>query len=274
MHPGVCLTTPGRSDWSVRATAALLWAGRGAALYGVSAGYAWGLVRSEPEVVEVAVPYPRLVADRPDVSVSRSRTSSVRVDPIAWPHRISAAHTVFDLAADHPVDRVVTLAARSLDLGLCASDQLVVALAARPREGNRSLLLEVLTDVVAGSESAAEVRYVRDVERAHGLPRGIRQAAAGDGRRRDIEYVEFGVVIEIDGRSGHARWADRQRDGRRDRGALVQGRVTLRCYWPDLVPTACALAGDVVTILGMRGWPGPPVPCRPGCPLGEGSVPL
>jgi hypothetical protein len=92
VHPGVYLTTPGRSDWTVRAMSALLWAGAGAVLYRVSAGYAWGLVRAEPEVIEVAVPYSRLVTSRELVAVTRSRTSSARLDPLAWPHRISAPH--------------------------------------------------------------------------------------------------------------------------------------------------------------------------------------
>ena len=273
VHPGVYLTTPGRSDWSVRAMSSLLWAGPGAVLFRASAGYAWSLLRVEPEVIEVAVPYPRLVTSRERVQVTRSRTSSARVDPVAWPHRISAAHTALDLAGGQGVDRAVTLAARALDLRLCGPDELVAALASRPRQPHRTLLHEALTDVCAGSESAAEVRYVRDVERAHGLPAGRRQAPAGDGRRRDIEYEEFGVVVEIDGRLGHVGWANQQRDGRRDREAAADGRLTVRVFWPDLVPP-CALAGEVGTILRARGWTGWPQRCGPGCGLREGSVPL
>jgi len=273
VHPGVYLTTPGRSDWSVRAMSALLWAGAGAVLYRVSAGYAWGLVRAEPEVIEVAVPYPRLVTSRELIAVTRSRTSPARLDPLAWPHRISAPHTALDLSSGHDIDRAVTLAARALDLRLCTSGQLVAALSLRPKQPHRALLLEALTDVGDGSESAAELRYVRDVERAHGLPRGRRQAPVGDGRRRDIEYEEFGVVVEIDGRLGHVGWTNRQRDGRRDREAAADGRLTIRVFWPDLLPP-CALAGEVGTILRTRGWTGWPQRCGPHCGLREGSVPL
>ncbi len=46
LHPGVYLTTPGRGDWEVRAVAALLHLGAGAALFGRSAAYAWGLLGS------------------------------------------------------------------------------------------------------------------------------------------------------------------------------------------------------------------------------------
>ena len=273
VHPGVYLTTPGRSDWSVRSMAALLWAGRGAVLFGGSAGYAWGLLHAEPDVVHVAVPYPRLVSGRPGVAIKR-RTSASRVDPYAWPHRIASTHTVFDLADGRPLDRAVMLAACALDLRLCTADQLVTALASRKRQTDRRVLLEMLTDVAAGSNSAAELRYLRDVERAHGLPPSRRQAPIGDGRRRDVEHEEFGLVVEIDGRLGHQAWAERQRDGRRDRGAAVTGRLTVRAFWPDLVPTPCGLAGDVAAILSTRGWRGQPSACRPTCSLREGSVPL
>ena len=72
--------------------------------------------------------------------------------------------------------------------------------------------------------------------------------------------------MEVDGRLGHASWTDVQRDGRRDRSVAVAGRVTLRCYWTDLVPTACALAGEVAQVLRARGWSGRPTGMRPALP--------
>ncbi|WP_075052015.1 hypothetical protein [Gordonia malaquae] len=44
------------------------------------------------------------------------------------------------------------------------------------------------------------------VERAHGLPAPLRQAPTGVGRPgfRDLDYPEWGVVVELDGRLGHA----------------------------------------------------------------------
>lgn len=83
--------------------------------------------------------------------------------------------------------------------------------------------------------------------------------------------TKWGVVVEVDGRLGRASWTDVQRDGRRDRSALVAGRITLRCYWTDLVPTGCALAGEVGQVLRARGWTGAPRPCGPGCPVGSTS---
>ena len=178
---------------------------------------------------------------------------------------------MLDLGLTHGSDRAIALAAKAIGLELTTPQRLRGAVLLRPRQRDRSLLLEVLAEVADGCESPAERRYVRDVERAHGLPRGRRQTRYGGAGRRDVEY-EGGVVVEIDGRLGHSAWADVQRDGRRDRRTLASGRVTLRCYWTDLVPTACALAGDVSQVLRSRGWAGRPRRCGPSCTLDSGSV--
>ena len=72
--------------------------------------------------------------------------------------------------------------------------------------------------VGAGAHSLLELRYLRDVERPHGLPAAQRQARARLGSRnayRDVLYEQFGVAVETDGAVAHppeARWRDRERD--------------------------------------------------------------
>ncbi|HEY6741586.1 MAG TPA: hypothetical protein VI110_04440, partial [Lapillicoccus sp.] len=48
--------------------------------------------------------------------------------------------------------------------------------------------------------NAMELRYVRDVERAHGLPAGRRQrpAPGGGPERHDVAYDEQQVLVELD----------------------------------------------------------------------------
>ena len=265
--PGIYQTLPGCADWEARALAALLHAGTGAALVGRSAGFAWGLVRSEPETIEIVIPASRRVRAPEGVEVRRSRLLSNRVHPTEWPHRIVAEHTVLDIADGGTFDQAVSLAAKAIDLTVATPETLRAALASRPRQSYAAELLEALTDVADGAESAAEVRYVRDVERAHGLPAGRRQVPVNGGGRRDVEYEEWDLVVEVDGRLGHDGWRARQRDGRRDRKAAATGRLTVRCHWPDLVPTGCELAVDVGDILVTRGWTGRVVPCGDGCPV-------
>lgn len=247
------------------AVAALLKAGAGAALHRRSAGFVWGLVRSAPAPIEVVIPASRRVDPAEGIVVRRSRLLSTRVHPTEWPHRVTAEHTVLDLAAGAGFDRLVDLTAKALDLGIASPTSLRSALAQR-RVTFGTELDEALRDVGAGAESPAEVRYLRDVERPHGLPEGSRQVPIDGGLgRRDVEYDEWDVVVEIDGRLGHTGWCARQREGRRDRKAATTGRLTVRCHWVDLVPTGCELAADLALILSRRGWAGRPTRCGPGC---------
>lgn len=272
VHPGVYLTTPGRDDWETRAVAALLKAGSGAALRGQSAGFVWGLVRSAPSPIEVLIPASRRVEPVEGIVIQRSRLLSARVHPTQWPHRIRAEHTVLDLAAGAGFDRLVALTTKALDLGIATPESLRSALAER-RVAFGAELHEALCDVATGAESPGEVRYLRDVERAHALPMGRRQVPIDGGvGRRDVDYDEWEVIVEIDGRLGHTGWWARQREGRRDRKAATTGRLTVRCHWVDLVPTGCELAADLALILARKGWRGRPRRCGPGCMVGSKSA--
>jgi len=106
---------------------------------------------------------------------------------------------------------------------LTTANRLLAAVAARKRMRWRRDIRAILGDVGSGAESPLEVRYLRTVERAHGLPRGLRQAprARRGGRYYDdVGYAAFGVLVELDGRLGHG--ADGHfRDLRRDNAAAA-----------------------------------------------------
>ena len=265
-HPGVYLTTPGRDDWEVRAVAALLFVGGPVALAGPSAAFAWGLDRHEPPAVQVLVPAGRRASTRAGVEVTRTRRFDERIHPIAWPHRTTVEHTVLDLGLGASLDRVVALAARACQQGLTDERRLLDALGTRRGQTHGALLRECLADVGTGAESAAEVRYIRDVERVHGLPTATRQAVVGRSRRCDNLYEPEQLVLEVDGRLGHEGWSGRVRDGRRDRASARTGRLTVRAFWSDVAVTPCDLAEEVAALLSTRGWRGAPRPCRrAGC---------
>ena len=262
LHPGVYLTEPGRNDWEVTAMAALLACGRGAALSHESAAFAWGLLKGPGEGVRVLVPAGRNIEEPDGVRVVRSRTAVDRTHETAWPHRTTVEHTLLDLAQEASLDDAVGRLARAFQQGQTTERMVRQALAKRPRQRHRALLLEVLGDLGDGGESPAEVRWVRDVERAHGLPGAVRQQPTGDGGRRDNVYEELGLVVEVDGRLGHEGWDGRRRDGRRDRRAARSGRLTVRVFWDELVQSPCDLAVEVGELLRSRGWTGAPGACR------------
>jgi len=265
LHPGVYLTEPGRDDWEMRAVAALLHVGMPAALCGPSAAHAWGLSSSPGDDIHVLVPVGRRRSTRNGIVVIRSRRFDERVHPEAWPHRTTVEHTVFDRALGASLDRAVGLMAKACQLRQTDESKLRQALATRRTQTHFGLLMEVLGDF-GGIESAAELRYDRDVVAAHGLPVGQRQAAGPASISRDVEHEEFGVIVEVNGRKGHEGWLGQQRDGRRDRRAAASGRLTVRVFWIDVADGPCDLAAELSEIFVSRGWRGSPHACsRPGC---------
>jgi len=250
---------------------ALLAVGPPCCLTGSSAGQAWGLVPRAPDEelhltdVEVLVPTRRSGADLPGVTVRRSRHFDSRVHPTAWPPRTTIEHTAFDLALGHGADRAIALLAKACQLRLTTEGELAGVLLSRPTQPHRRTLAEALGLIGEGAESAAEVRYARDVERAHGLPKGTRQLPAPGARSRDSAYKDVAVVVEIDGRLGHVGWTGQQRAGARDRKAATAGLLTVRGGWTDVAVTPCEFAADLALIFRNRGWPGWARPCGAGC---------
>jgi hypothetical protein len=127
----------------------------------------------------------------------------------------------------------------------------------------RGLIDDVLADVASGALSALERRYLRDVERAHALPRARRQRVA-PGAVRDVEYRRWLTRVELDGRLGHEFSSDRWDD--RDVDSAVEGHLTVRIGWRQVLEP-CRLAGRMARILAARGWPDRPQPCGPSCQI-------
>lgn len=124
----------------------------------------------------------------------------------------------------------------------------------------------MIGDVDAGAQSPLELEHLRRVERAHGLPRSVRQARAGGARATwiDVDYVEFGTRVELDGRIRHVG-EGAFRDRRRDNRSVVEGRVTLRYGWHEVFGQPCAVAAEQAKVLAAHGWTGRPRRCGRQC---------
>jgi len=137
----------------------------------------------------------------------------------------------------------------------------------RRRLPHRRLLLTILEDVAAGAYSALERRYLLHVERPHGLPTGRRQRRVTRGKHaayRDVEYLGLRTVVELDGRLGHEKAVDRWGDLTRDCDSIVDGDVTVRIGWGQVLEP-CRLAVLVGRLLEARGWTGHLKPCGQVC---------
>jgi len=261
----VYLTSPGDPSWPALAWAGVLLGGDQARLGGTSAGHLHGLVAAPPPQILVLVPQHAVTRDRRPWHFRRE-SAGVRGASAGSPPRIGVEDTVLDLCDASTAFRAVGLVTDAVGSRRTSAAQLRRALAGRRRSRHRQLLDELLMDVAAGAESPLEVRYLRDVERAHDLPCGHRQNRSGLPFRRDVVYLEAGLVVELDGRLGH-EGDGHFRDMRRDNRTALAGEMTLRYGTADVGGRPCAVAYQVASALRLRGWPGWLTPCS-RCPQG------
>ena len=149
------------------------------------------------------------------------------------------------------------------------------ALDSRSRIRRRALLASVLDDIATGTCSALEQGYLDRVERAHGLPtarRQVRDSAKGVVYR-DVDYEEFGLLVELDGRVHHSSARDRDKDLDRDLDAALEERATVRLGWGQVFERSCATADKIGALLVKRGWDGSPTTC-PDCRIEDSGGPL
>jgi len=259
---------PPRESWL---WAAVLRAGPGAVLSHLTAAELHGLLDSPAGAIFVTVPSTRRIATR-GIIVRMSRRIEEARQPGREPPRTSVEETVLDLVElASTFDDACTWITRACARWLTTEEKLRDALAARKKMRWRPELDDVLAAAGDGIHSALEYRYLRDVERAHGLPRSRHQVRVVIGGRavyRDAYYDEYQLAVELDGRLAHPD-EERWRDSHRDIQAGAQGIQTVRYGWRDVYGRACQTAVLQARILQRRGWRGTPRPCSEGCPVGR-----
>jgi hypothetical protein len=182
--------------------------------------------------------------------------------------------TVLDLIQAAPnFDDAYAWICRAVGRRRTTADRIRLAMDARKKMRWRREIAIALADAADGALSVLEYRYVRRVERPHGLPAAKRQARVSQRTGNsylDNLYEEFGVSVELDGTAAHP--ADEQwRDKRRDNANMLGGILPLRFGLLDLGEHRCETAVAVATLLRSRGWTGSPRPCsRPGCAVRTG----
>lgn len=264
LHPGVYALFTGQPGREARLWAAVLWAGPDAMLSHSSAAELSGLIDKPGGLLHVTVPATRRVRPAPGLVIHTSLHARRARHPSLLPPRTRIEETVLDLVElAATFDDACGWVTRACGRRLTTQERLREAMALRGRMRWREALSPLLADPAGGLHSVLELRYYRDVERAHGLPRALRQARVVSGQRtryRDVLYAKYRVVVELDGRVAH-RNEDRWRDIRRDNAAAAEGCITLRYSWPDVTRYPCRTAAEVAQVLTSRGWPGPRRPC-------------
>ncbi|WOP17679.1 type IV toxin-antitoxin system AbiEi family antitoxin domain-containing protein [Raineyella sp. LH-20] len=169
------------------------------------------------------------------------------------PPVISVEHLICDLTIDLNETEIIDLVTNCLSRRLTDERTLIAVVDRRPRLSGRRFLIDLLHDS-GGLDSVLEYRFDDRVLKPHDLPTGARQAARS-GFFHDLLYEAFALIIELDGRLGHTGSA-KFRDFRRDNVGAVNGRVTLRYGWDDVMSRPCAVAGELATVLRRQGWQG------------------
>lgn len=232
--------------WTAQAWAGVLLAGNNARLAGAAAAHLHGLTETAPERIDVLGASP--VSDRPPWYFHRERVGVRDTRSPGEPPRTTLEDTVLDLCEGADVTQVLDWLTTAVQSQRTTPARIRRALERRRRYAGRTLLLELLGDVRQGAHSPLELRYLRDVERAHGLPEGVRQHTSRHRHQRDVYYERYRLVVELDGRLGH-EGTGRFRDMERDNHATVDGQASLRYGNADVAGLPCAVAWQVGPVL-------------------------
>ncbi|MEJ2890829.1 hypothetical protein [Actinomycetospora aeridis] len=271
VHEGVYALFTGPLPPEARRMAALLACRGGAMLSHETAAELHGFVKPDDDrPIHVTVRYGCSASRLDGVKVHRSRAFAHIGLPGSDPPMTSRVHTVLDLALAAPD---ATEAARrahlyALDAGVHPQALERAAELRRPARYRRAVA-DAVTLLRDGVLSELEHRYFVDVEQAHGLPVGRRQAPVlVDGVRRyeDIEYdmPRGTVTVRLDGFGTHRDRRTALIDRRRTVAAAVAGGVSVPFGYEEVTKFACRTTREVEALLRAAGWEEPLRPCG-GC---------
>jgi hypothetical protein len=175
LAPGVYHTAPSDPTWNGFAWAGVLIGGDGARLGPRASGFLHNLVDEAPRPVDVLVPVGRSARIGGEWRFSRERPGARSARSLGAPPRLTVEDSVLDLSATGSEAELVALVTKAVQSRRTAPRRLLRAMNERSRYKHRRLLADILGDVAAGAESPLEMKFLHQVERPHGLPRGNRQ---------------------------------------------------------------------------------------------------
>lgn len=268
LHRGVFATFSGPLPRDAVLWGAVLSAGGRAVLSHYTAAELVRLPGDSRETVHLSVPRDAGRLDIRGVVVHHSARLPEARHPARLPPQTKVEETVLDLAelARTPED-AVAWPIRACQSQLTTPDRIIVAMGSRHRVRWREDLADAIDKSRVGVHSPLELRYFRDVERKHGLPRGDRQVLVIRGSARqyiDVRYSKYNVIVELDGVLAHSA-ENRRRDAWRDNANTLDGYQTLRYGWVPVAYHACATASEVFGLLRRNGYRDPFRPCGQRC---------
>jgi very-short-patch-repair endonuclease len=225
---GIIVAHSGPMTQKQQLWAALLWAGEGAVLAGLTAARLDGLDgfpgrENAAQPIHLLVPASRSIRRKPpglSVAVHYSTTLTPGdVHPLREPRRTRMARSLVDAAAWMGSDRgAQAVLAAGVQQRLVRPGDLLAVVIGNRRLPRRAMITATLDDIAGGAQALSELDLIRLVRR-HRLPEPDRQAPrrAADGRRRwlDAVWEAAGLIVEVDGihhLDADQYWADMDRD--------------------------------------------------------------
>jgi very-short-patch-repair endonuclease len=255
LHHGVYATeAPSRES---RWLAAVLACGPGAALSHRSAAALWGLYDRVPMTIDVTV---RTRAGRSRQGLTVHRGGTLATSEVTTRDRIpctTLARTLLDFAAvvdrrtlERAIDRAEMLRIFDLSTIHAALDSHL------GRRGTRALRTALAAYAEpAVTRSAAEEHFVALVHDA-GLPRPRVNVpiALDDGTTYEADFLwrDARLIVEVDGRTYHARRAAFEHDRRRDRRLALAGFETRRYAARELLSDPASVQAEMGAFLRRR----------------------
>ena len=231
-----------------------------------------GMFDQLTDPIHVSVPANRRVQSQPGIRIHLSRRlesdPGLLVHPSSNVPRQRVEVALLEHCQRESAEQAAHLVLSGIQRRLTTASRLRSALDAMARHRWRRLIHDVLDETAKGVASPLELSYRRMVELPHRLPDGVRnlheRVPSGASIYRDIRYLQWRVIVELDGREAHP--ADQAfRDLRRDNLAVVGGDATMRYGWRDVVGNPCAVASQVGQVLTTQGWRGRLNPCSAAC---------
>ena len=226
--------------------AALLYAGPGAVISHITAGWWWRIWGSEPKLVHVSTH--RRSASVAWVKVHRRRNVGSVVQ--RGIEVTGVGQTLLDLAAVLSLQELRNAVAEAEHLELLIASE-VERMLGRGRPGSRNLriAIEAHFPQLAATRSVLEVRFL-DLCRDGAIPLPEVNVRL-EGFLVDALWREQRVVVELDGMRDHAKPAAIERDRARDLALRAAGWIVLRYTWHQLVNGPHRVLADLRSALAL-----------------------
>jgi hypothetical protein len=262
---GILSTTNGRLTRGQQLWVAILAAGDGAALAGMTALVEAGIRGMREPEIRVLVPadrnrsvrLPGLPRDMPPVRISRTRLFPDEHRQVGSPPRMIVARAVVDAAAWAPTeDTARSVIAASVQQRRVTPDEIFEVLSIRRRQPRLALITATLRDVEGGAQALSEIDFMK-LCRRFGLPppdlQERRRDSAGRVRFLDAYWERWSLHVEIDG-SHHMDVGQWERDMLRQNQVWIDGDRILRFPAGLIRSRPDEAIGQVRQALTAAGW--------------------